>query len=69
MAQWTIEKVKSELPDVKVKIDGKIYTGEVRGRLNDFATVTVFFLSPGTMFTYSWETITRALNNNKPLLV
>lgn len=34
MAKWTIEKVKvkDELPDVKIKIDGKIYTGHVRGR-------------------------------------
>jgi hypothetical protein len=73
---WTVERVKEELPDVTVKLDGRIHPASVSGRKNAFATVTIetdekragvpICLQP---FEFSWETITNCLNGNRPLTV
>ena len=60
----SIYTVKRDLPDVKIKIDGKVVTGKVRGRMEDFATVW----SGNANYEYAWQTIANALNNDKPLL-
>lgn len=76
MPPWDVEKVKAELPNVKVKIGNQIHTGRVSGRLNKFATVSVTNL--GTLhaksrvfadFQVAWPTIVHALNNDRPLIV
>lgn len=62
---WTIEKVKAELPDVKVRIDTQVKTAQVRGRSLQFPIVGIGSHS----WEFSWQTITDALNNGKPLRV
>lgn len=77
---WTIEKVKAELPNVKVKINDRILIARVSGRLRSFASVTVAYtdnMNPDEYlrgpawvdFRYSWEAIVHSLNNDTPLLV
>lgn len=66
---WTAAKVRELLPDVKIKCGRKHYTGRIYGRLNKFATITIWFEDrPYQDFTYSWDTIAHALNTGKPLL-
>jgi hypothetical protein len=71
---WTPERVRKELPQVQVLVNGKILPGRTSGRLNQFATVTVD--NHGTLhrgnrpwydFSYAWETIAGALNKGTPL--
>jgi hypothetical protein len=70
----TIEQIKSELPNVKIEINKKIYNGQVFGRCNQFATVAAYentkiynrvFISS---YEFSWAAIQRAVNNNSILL-
>jgi len=65
----TIEEVKELLPDVPVILLGKRArqtVGQVSGRKEAFATVTVRFIYGGMedrlSQTYSWEAVTRAAN-------
>jgi hypothetical protein len=60
-----VSEIKEALPDVKVKSDGQVYTGYVRGRLNRFATVWIPELDKS--FEVAWETITFCVNNNVAL--
>jgi hypothetical protein len=66
---WTVEMVKEELPDVKVKhpFSNTIVTGAVRGRKNQFATVYYGDGAQACSNEYAWETIVHALNNDTPL--
>ena len=70
---WTIATVKAELPSVRVRIaKGKIVDGRLSGRLNEFATVCCGWSTAGrdwVDFQFSWATIARALNENRPLTV
>lgn len=50
----TIEEIKENLPEVRVKIDGKIYRTRVAGRLNDYADILGC--------SYSWEAVQRVVN-------
>lgn len=72
----TIEQVKRELPNVKVRIGRKVATGRVSGRLNKFATVSV--TNEGTLhrntpiwmdWQFSWEAIAHAVTTGEPLNV
>lgn len=64
---WTIESVKSELPNVKVKpVSGPNKIGVVRGRKNKFATVLVAD-GPFSGFEVAWDTIVNCLNNDRPI--
>lgn len=66
--EWTVERVKQELPDVTILIKegmvAKKYLAVVVGRRNAFATVRV---PNGMDIEFAWETIANALNNNRPL--
>lgn len=63
---WTPERVREELPDVKVRLADRktVVTCNVRGRRNDFATV---FFPDDRREEYAWATIARSLNNGTPL--
>lgn len=66
--RWTIDKAKQDLPDVKVKIAGKEYTGHVKGRQERFPTVYVDAF-PAMDLKYSWQAIVHSLNTNGALLI
>ncbi len=61
---WNVEKVKEELPTVKVSVNGVKTTGDVRGRKLDFALVKTDYGN----FEFAWETIVRVLNNDSTLI-
>lgn len=67
----TIDEVKRDLPDVKVSTGlGMIADGQLSGRENDFATVHYcgsLGLGHHAKAEFSWEMVTRSINNNKPL--
>lgn len=77
MPAWNVRRVKEDLPPVKIKVGSKPYVwAKVSGRLNDEATVTVF--NTGTLhsgnqpwrdYKFSWPSIVKALNSDKPLKV
>ncbi len=70
---WTPAMVREVLPDVCVNVGGRLIVGEVRGRLNDFATVYPIkgFSGggDGAGFSFAWSTIANALNSKRPLLI
>jgi len=72
---WTIETVKRDLPNVAVDIGEDVVTGRLSGRMNDFATVTIFdcFRNGSNRqwsdYQFSWRTIVESLNNGTPLLL
>ena len=68
MNNWTVEKVKDELPDVRVQVNKTlILDGRIAGRKLDFASV--MFVNNGVMATcqFSWKTIVDCLNGERPL--
>lgn len=64
---WDVASVKAELPDIKVRVAGRIIKARIGGRLNPFATVT----TAGSWGSYeaAWGTIVYCLNNGRPLVV
>lgn len=64
---WTAEKVRAELPDVKVRTTrkGQPVTAVVRGRFNSFATVGIVETAIAAEFT--WDAVAASLNSGKPL--
>jgi hypothetical protein len=60
---WTVERVKELLPDVKVKVNGQVVMGQVRGRKLAFAGVRV----GNCTWEYSWSAIVNSLNHDRPL--
>ena len=66
--QLTIKEIKAQLPDVKVTLDGKVYVGQVSGRDNPFATVTIRHAVWGFHYAqFSWQAIKRAVNDDTSL--
>jgi hypothetical protein len=65
----TIDEIKENLPDVKVKIGTGIFTGILRGRFLPYAQVWVPELGPDIKIEYSWKIVQQAINNNKPLKI
>jgi hypothetical protein len=70
----TINEIKRDLPQVRVRIGRKVLWARVTGRLNPQATVTVFADSKEYLrgpyfvdFHFSWEAIERALRLDLPL--
>jgi hypothetical protein len=63
----TIAEIKAQLPNVKIRIHGKLTTGRVTGRLNEFASVSEF-QKLGAIYHFSWEAVQRAVNNNSVLI-
>lgn len=68
-AEWTVARVKDELPDVPVRrIGGATVIARLTGRLNRFATLTM----PGqggcwVTFEVAWETVVSCLNRSRPV--
>ena len=73
MDTWTIERVKAELPDVRVAMpDGKIVDAMIGGRLEKYPTVSPHgnWPSPGPNYPgsiVSWSTIVHCLNADIPI--
>jgi hypothetical protein len=66
---WTGADVKNYLPDVRVKVDGRVIDNcQVCGRLNKFATVFVKGSKGFYRVEYAWETIAHSINTGNPLL-
>jgi len=63
----TIEELKSNLPDVKIRIEGwrTTYTAELRGRRLTHAVVYVNELS--SSFQFSWDDVLQAVNKKRIL--
>lgn len=61
----TIKEIKEQLPDVKIRVNGKVETGKVRGRALQYAVVFV----GDNSWEYSWEAMQRAVNKNRILEV
>lgn len=65
----TLNQVKRDLPQIRVKHNGKGFWGKLSGRKNSFATVTIFGEYSHALqanyidFYASWETVTRVINN------
>ena len=70
---WDEKSVRENLPDVKVKMGETILDCHVRGRLNQFASVSTK-IDPSTgkggdyIGDWSWAAVARSLNNQSPLL-
>jgi hypothetical protein len=66
-----VSDVKKELPQIRVKFNGRMFWGRLSGRLNPEATVTIFggysyaLNSHYVDFKASWDTVTRIVNNPK----
>lgn len=72
--EWTVERVKTELPQVQVRLSRRtVRWAKTSGRLNKIATVTISgewsyaLKAPWADFYFSWEAIVHSLNTNTPL--
>jgi len=66
----TIDMVREYLPDVRLKIScGKAVEARVTGRLNPYATVYAKELWGEPIYYFSWESVTRAVNEHKALKI
>jgi hypothetical protein len=69
---WTPESVREHLPDVTVKMNGKVYPAMVRGHSMRFAGVTIILSEhPWTLlpqFEVAWSTVAHCLNADQPIL-
>lgn len=66
---WTEERVREELPTVKVKLimTDKVVKGKVKGRNNRFARVVVKLGGEEKVMHYKWGTVVVALNKGTHL--
>lgn len=71
----TTEEFREKLPDITVRmLDGRIISGEVRGRHLDFAIVQPYIttgLHTRTVyaeFQAAWDTLAKCYAANKPLI-
>jgi hypothetical protein len=65
---WTAAQVREELPIVSVLMaDGKVYPGQVSGRLEKFAKVTVRYHQAQITAEFAWDTLAHALRENRPV--
>ncbi len=60
---YTVKEIKEMLPRVHVNYKGKVVMGRVVGRKNKYATVH----TPIGSWEFSWQSVTRAYNNNSIL--
>jgi hypothetical protein len=66
LTETTIEELKSNLPDVNVSWEGKVYKGKLQPK-GDLVSVTLYDV-PGTKFEYSWDTVLKAINSDTDLV-
>ena len=69
---WTIERVKAELPDVRVSMpDGKVVDAMISGRLEKYPRVSPcgqWLNAPGYAGSIvSWGTIVHSLNTDQAI--
>jgi len=65
---WTVNQVKEQLPLVKVEVSKKKTVSCITaGRRNQFCSV--YNAEQRSMWEFSWESVTRSLNTNQPLLL
>ena len=65
---WTPRMVRDAIRDgltVEIEIHGTIYTGHVKGRLNDFATILVE--ETGARCEVAWQTLANCLTTGHPV--
>jgi len=70
VSRWTDERVKNELPDVKISGEnGEIYIGHVQGQGRILPSAKVRFTVGGLdiAMDFSWDAIAYCLNANIPL--
>jgi len=75
--EWTEEKVKKELPMVKLQVGPRvILTAVTSGRMLDYCVVSVYSHMNLDVpqvremrLEFSWAAVTRSLNENKPLQI
>jgi hypothetical protein len=64
MPEWTVARVRRELPDVPVKYMGMEFVGRVTGRNNPVATVAIWYDSLWFSAEVAWDTVAFVLNND-----
>jgi hypothetical protein len=72
----TVAEVKRDLPPVKIRYAGHVWTARVTGRLNQFASVSPHARSRGKLvdvilgpiFHFSWEAVARAASDANVIL-
>lgn len=65
VVEWTVQRVKDELPSVEIQTEYGLLKARVTGRLCQFATVSIYDKPWYTSF--AWETIADCLNRGVPL--
>ena len=66
MSQWTVEKLKRELPLLIVKFNHRFRSAKVVGRKNEMASIII----PGIgTFDFAWDYIVKKLNKNERIEV
>lgn len=64
----TLSELKNSLPDVKVNLSGKIYTGHIKGSKLDFPRVHIRELCNAS-WEVSWNTLLHCINDNKAVIL
>lgn len=67
MTLWTTATVRDELPEVFVRVNGKVVKGQLGGRKNRFASVRIDLDGVTLTAEYAWETVVHALNTGSAL--
>lgn len=65
MANWTVERVKAELPYVWVRVNGRVHSGQLIGRRNNYAVARI---EGAQIIEVAWATIAHCLNTNRPIV-
>lgn len=68
MTNWTVSKVKEELPNVKVSHNGRTCNGVIVGSELPFVYVIVRGRHYDLSAIFRWTTIAHCLNEDKPLI-
>ena len=71
---WTPFLVRAIMPDVPILLEGNAHNsvvikGVLRGVDKRFGWVMPFRFGQGVIFIFSWKTIARYLNKDKPLII
>lgn len=64
---WTIKRVQTERPQVRVNVGGKVLDGMIVGTRLEHPSVRVGHGAVSQSFEYAWETILRALDDGLTL--
>ena len=64
---WTEQRVRDELPEVLIEVQGVVSAGQVSGRFERYAHVSFLYHGYGFCAEWSWEAVVRALETGEPL--